>query len=303
MAVRGLSRGADLPPGVEACALTGLDDREAIAAAVDGARSVVHLAARAHVTNETGSDTRAVYEAYRRVNTGGTAVVLEEAAAAGVERFILASSVKAVGGASGAVIWDESVKPRPDDPYGRSKLEAEEVALTGASMDRVVLRLPLVYGPGVKANMRMLFRVVDRRIPLPVGAVRNRRSVLYVGNLSAAIAHLLARAHLGRGVYFLTDGEDLSTPELVRRIGRSLGRTPILVPVPEPALRAVGRVGDALRRVTPVPIGTPQVERLTSSLAVDSGAFRRRFDFTPPYSVDEGLADTAAWYREEEARA
>jgi UDP-glucose 4-epimerase len=161
------------------------------------------------------------FSAYRRANVDGTRAVLDAARAAGARTFVFASSVKAVGERS-ETPWTESVEPRPVDPYGVSKLEGERVVLGAAAIRAVVLRLPLVYGPGVRANMLRLFRAVDSGWPLPVGGVKNRRSLLYVGNLVAAIRRALEVDRV-RGTYFLADGEGASTEDLVRAIARALG--------------------------------------------------------------------------------
>lgn len=294
--VHGVARDDPGIPGVQSYRISGLDDAAGLARALAGAYGVVHLAGRAHV-GESASP--AVEALYRRVNADGAGAVLDAAAGAGVRRFILASSVKAVGEASGQTPWTEATDPRPADPYGRSKRAAEQMVMSAAAargIEAVALRFPLVYGPGVKANMLRLFGAVHRRAPLPVGGIRNQRSLLYLGNLAAAVSHLLLVGAMGRGVYFLSDGRNLSTPELVRGIGRALGHGPLVVSIPEWLLNGLGRIGDGIRRFAPFPLGSQQIQRLTGSLAVDSSAFMRDFGFRPPYSVDEGLEVTARWY-------
>ena len=298
--VRGLFR---TPPGPEAAAdleaarVHGLHDREGLRRALAGVEAVVHLAARVHVLEETAADPLA---AFRAVNVEGTRTLLEESAAAGVRSFVFVSSVKAVGEASGSTTWTEATEPRPVDPYGVSKREAEILVRAFADEHGVhapILRLPLVYGPGVGANMLALLRAVARGVPLPLGAVRNRRSLAYVGNVAAAVAAVLDTPESGTETFFVSDGEDLSTPELVRRVARALDRPARLVPVPPALFRAAGAAGDLLRRAVPVPVHSAVVDRLLGSLAVDSSRLARVTGRTPPFSVDEGLARTAAWYR------
>jgi nucleoside-diphosphate-sugar epimerase len=299
-AVRGLYRTppAAAAPATRIVLAPALTDRGALRQAVAGAAAVVHLAARVHVMRETAADPLA---AFRAVNVEGTRALLEEAIAAGVESFVLVSSVKAVGEASGAAPLDEHTPPAPADPYGISKLEAERLVAEragAAGLHAPVLRLPLVYGPGVGGNMAALLRLVDRGLPLPFGAIRNRRSLAYVGNVTAAIAAALAMPRPAAGAYFVSDGEDPSTPELIRGIGRALGRPARLLPVPPALLRLAGRAGDLLRpRFSAVPIDSAMVDRLLGDLVVDTSRLRREAGFEPPFTLEEGLARTAAWYR------
>ena len=209
--------------------------------------------------------------------------MLAAAVAAGVRRLVLFSSVKAVGEFNQHP-WTEAEPPHPVDLYGMSKLEAERIVLECASaggLEAVVLRLPLSYGPGARGNIATLFDLVARGIPLPFGAVRNRRSLLFTGNLVAAVDAVLA-ADLRCETFFVSDGADLSTPELVRLIARGLGVRPRLLPVPPAVFRGLPR----------------QIERrLAGSLAVDIGRLRRLTGFVPPFTPEEGLAAMARWFR------
>lgn len=291
--VRGLTRGSPLPAGVEPALASGLDDAAGIARAVEGVDAVVHLAARVHVMRDSAADPLAEF---RRVNVDGARAVLEAAAAAGARSFVLASSVKAVGEHS-TTPWTEDTPPAPPDPYGVSKLEAERMALDAGprlGMRVAVLRFPLVYGPGVKANMLRLFDLVARGRPIPLGGVQNRRSLLYVGNAAAAVQAVLERG--AEGTFFVSDGAAVSTPELVRAIGRALGREPRLLPLPQTLLRAAARVGDVVARAVPFPLTSAAVARLLGSLEVDASRLTAATGFVPPYSLDEGLAETARWY-------
>jgi nucleoside-diphosphate-sugar epimerase len=287
--VRGSSRqgGAHPVAGVERAQIADQLDRRVVRAAAAGADAVVHLAARVHVMRETAADPLAEF---RRANVDATRVLAEEAAAVGVRHFILASTVKAVGEGNTAA-WTEDTPPQPVDPYGRSKLEAEQLMREVAErrgLGATVLRFPLVYGPEVKGNMLRLFALVDRGIPLPFGAVRNRRSMLFVGNLVAAVRSVLEESLPGFRTFFVTDLRDVSLPELLRLIGAALGRPARLLPVPPGLLRLL--------------LPSAEAERLIGSLAVDGSSLARATGYRPPFTVEQGLRATAGWYREAERR-
>ncbi len=270
-------------------------DSAALRPALAGADTLVHLAARVHVMRESA---REPSSEFRRINVEGTRILLEEAARAGVTRLVFASTVKAVAETSGAPLTEEAV-PRPVDPYGLSKLEAEELVRDLAvrhSLQATILRLPLLYGPRMKGNMLSLFRLVNRGIPLPLGRVHNRRSMAFVGNVAAAMLAVLQSPATRPRTFFVSDGRDLSTPELLRLIGLALAREVRLLPVPLPLFRAAGRVGDLISRFRPLPLTSAAVDRLLGSLTVDSSALTRAVGFHPPYSVEEGLSITAEWY-------
>lgn len=269
-----------------------------LARALEGAAAVIHLAARVHVMREVDQDPLG---AFRRVNVDLTRALAEAAIRSGVEAFVFASSVKVMGEASNGR-FTEADDPRPVDPYGLSKLEAER-ALAGiasaSSLKVTSLRFPLVYGPGVRANMLALLRAVDLGLPLPLGGIENRRSLLYTGNLAAAVSSVLARPAEGARAFFVSDDEDLSTPEIVRRLGRALDKPARLLPFPSRLLGAAARVGDRLPSWTRFPLRTAVVDRLAGSLAVDCGALRRETGYRPPFSVDEGLRQMALGYRQQ----
>jgi UDP-glucose 4-epimerase len=232
---------------------------------------LVHLANLAHG--------RAAASRLQQVNVEGTRKLASLAAATGVRRVIYLSSVKAVGEGSGDRPLDGSERPAPQDDYGRSKLAAEhalqEVA-AASGLEVVVLRPPLVYGPGVKANFLALMRIIDRGWPLPLAAVSSRRSLAYVGNLCDAIATCLGDARAAGRTYFVTDGPAPSVAQLCRAIGGALDR---------PA------------RLFAFPTALIPVARFRRSLEVDDAALRRELDWRPPFSLEEGLRATAAWYR------
>lgn len=244
--------------------------------ALEGVATVVHLAARVHVMHDRAADPVAEY---RRVNVAGTENLARQAMEAGVRRFVLLSSVK-VNGESGAYV--ESDAPAPTDPYGISKLEAEVAVRTiarGTSMDVTIIRAPLVYGPGVGANFRMLIRAVESGIPLPLGAVKNRRSLVALDNLVDFIIASMQHLAAANEIFFVSDGEDLSTPDLVRRLARAMRRPARLLPVPPAALEMAAAL--AGRRNV--------VQRLIGSLSVDISKARQQLAWSPPFSVDEGL--------------
>jgi nucleoside-diphosphate-sugar epimerase len=264
-----------------------------------GLEGVIHLAARVHMPRSSGD-----MEAFRKVNVEGTRFVLEAAVASGVRDLVFVSTVKVMGETSDEP-WTEDMRPAPVDPYGATKLEAEQLVREysrRAGLHAPILRPPLVYGPGMRANALRLFRAIDRGLPLPLGGIRNRRSFLYVGNLTAALLGTLASEN-GNDTFFVSDCQDLSTTELATAVGRALGRPARLARVPMPLLKAAGRIGDQLGRVAPFPLNSPAVARLIGSLAVDCSKLSRLTGYLPPFSMEEGLRLTAEWYQAVAARA
>lgn len=244
---------------------------------------VVHLAARVHQMNDAAEDPLAEY---RRVNTFGTERLARDAARCGVRRLVFVSSAK-VGADSttaGSVL-DERLPPRPQGPYAQSKWEAEQVLQRVAQetgLEVVILRPPLVYGPGVGANFASLIGLLRGRWPLPVGAIANRRSFIYSGNLASAILVSATHPAAAGRTYYVSDGEDMSTPRLVRHLGQALGRRPCLLPVPATLLRLAGALtGNAAA-----------IERLVESFAVDASLIGRELGWTPPWRMEQGLAQT-----------
>lgn len=275
-----------LPEGVAEVRVGEIGPATDWRAAMAGIDAVLHLAAHVHSPGSDAQD-------FARVNASGTARLASQAAAAGVRRLLFVSTVKVHGERSPAERpFNEADAPAPEDAYGRSKLAGEKAladvaAATG--LETVVLRPPLVYGPGVPANFRALMRLCDRRLPLPLASVRNRRSLLHVGNLADAILRGLAAPEAAGRTFLVSDGLDLSTPELIRRLGKALGRPQRLFPCPPALLRLAGLATGR----------SEQVRRLTESLQVESTAIRETLDWTPPVGVDEGLAETAAAWRHE----
>jgi nucleoside-diphosphate-sugar epimerase len=252
--------------------------------ALSGVDQVVHTAARAHVMRETAHDPLAEY---RRVNVAGTLQLARQAAHAGVRRFVFLSSIKVHGEETRAGHpFSVDDPPAPADAYGISKREAEDVLRrleAEEGMEVVVIRPPLVYGPGVGGNMHAMMRWLCRGLPLPLGDIRNRRSLVGLENLVDLIQICLHHPAAGGRTFLVSDGEDLSTTELLRRMARALDVTPRLVPVPqgmvEWSARLAGR-GDLARR-------------LCSSLQVDMGKTRALLGWKPPMTVDAALRLTA----------
>lgn len=249
-----------------------------IARALGGAQTVVHLAGRAHVGGETAARFDAVY---REANELATRNLAEGAIAAGVRRFIFTSSIKVNGEATlpGRPFRPDDI-PAPQDAYARSKLAAEASLLDvarGTPMEAVVLRLPLVYGPGVKGNLRALIDAVRKRRWLPIGAIDNRRSLLGVENLLDALDAAIAAKSAPHGVHFVTDAGSISTPGLVRAIAEALGVAPRIASVPVPLLRIAGLLSG--RRAA--------IARLAGSLEADPSSFAAASGWTPrPLSID-----------------
>jgi nucleoside-diphosphate-sugar epimerase len=254
-------------------------------AALDGVGAIVHLAGRAHVFDRRGD----VEGLFQRINVHGTRTLAEQAAERGIRSMVFVSSVKAAGERSHGIPLRVDQTSAPEDAYGRSKLAAEEALFRIADRSGlrvVVVRPPLVYGPGVRGNFYRLLHAVQRRVPLPLASVRNRRSLVYVENLAAAL--MAATRHPGlSGTFFVADDPPISTPELVRRLGEGLGSEPRLVPVPEPILRGLGRLP-----------GMGSVRRLVGDLEIDSTPFRDRTGWESHISLQDGIERTAAWFRE-----
>ena len=251
-----------------------------------GAFAVVHLAGRSHVMKETAPDADA---AYKFANVDVTERVALAAVAAGVRRFVFASTVKVNGEATQpGKPFRPGDPPSPHDAYARSKLVAERTlaqVTSGTSMIATNLRLPLVYGPGARGNFRRLVDAVAARRVLPLGAIDNRRSVLAIDNLMDAIDALLAAPTPAIGTHFVADAPSISTPALVRAIASALGVTPRLIPVPVSTLRLAGALsgrGDA-------------VARLTDSLEVDTTSLSRATGWKPrPVTIDATTVRAAA---------
>ena len=244
---------------------------------LDGVHAVVHLAARVHMMNEQKPIADAI-AAYDRANRDGTINLGEQAAAAGVDRFVFLSSVKVHGDQSDVPL--EGTSPLiPADPYAAAKADAEHglLSLLGG-MDVTILRPPLVYGPHVKGNFLKLIQTMERGWPLPLGSLENRRSLIFVGNLADAIrASLVAPP----GIYLPSDGVPISTSHLIRSLSAALGRPARLIPCPATVLHMAGLITGK----------STSIQRLVGSLVVDG----KIPDWIPPFSLEQGLQEIADW--------
>lgn len=248
-----------------------------------GVQAIIHCAARVHAMCDQAQEPLAEF---RRTNVEGTLNLARQAASAGVRRFIFLSSVK-VNGERGH--FTEADFPAPQDAYSISKYEAELGLLEIAAkigIEVVIIRPPLVYGPRVRANFLLLLRAVARGIPMPFGAIHNRRSLVALDNLLDFITTCLSHPAAANQTFLVSDGEDLSTTELIRRMAHALGCSARLIPVPIPLLRATATL-----------LGKQEAAaRLCQSLRVNITKAQKMLGWTPPVSVDEGLRRTAEDY-------
>jgi UDP-glucose 4-epimerase len=228
--------------------------------------------------------------AFRTINTWATENLARQAARAGVRRFVYLSSIKVNGEQTRAgQPFTEKDVPQPLDPYGVSKHEAEKALRDVAretGMQVVIVRPPLVYGPGVKANFRQMMRWLSAGIPLPLGAIHNQRSLVGLDNLTDLAVTCVRHPSAANETFLVSDGEDLSTSELLRRLANALGRPARLIPVPAPLLR----LGLAMLSKGDI------AQRLFGSLQVDISKARKLLNWTPPLSVDESLRRVALDY-------
>ncbi|MDR3096515.1 MAG: NAD-dependent epimerase/dehydratase family protein [Paraburkholderia sp.] len=248
---------------------------------------VIHLAARVHVMNDTAADPLA---AFRATNVDGTLRVARAARERGARRMVFVSSIKAAAEFDGGVPLAESMPAVPDDAYGLSKLQAEEALWQygkQSGLEIVIVRPPLVYGPEVGANFLQMMNALWRRLPLPLGAVDAQRSLVYVENLADALMHCATDPRAANTCFYVRDDQDPSVAGLLRALGRHLDRPARLLPVPVSLLRTAGALTGR----------AAQIDRLTQSLRVDDSRIRETLGWTGPYTLDEGLAATARWFR------
>jgi UDP-4-keto-D-QuiNAc 4-reductase len=280
------------PPGVQALPNLDLAPGTDWSAALGGVDFVVHCAARVHVMHDTAPDPLAEF---RRVNTAATLALARQAVAAGVRRFVFISSIGVNGAETTAEPFRADDTAAPRSPYAVSKHEAEEGlrALAGTGgMQVVAIRPPLVYGPGAPGNFAQLMRALRRGLPLPLGSVHNRRSFIALDNLVDLVLVCLDHPAAANQTFLAGDGEDVSTTQLLQRLGCALGHPAWLVPLPAPVLRSLfGLLGKA-----------DISQRLFSSLQVDISATRDRLGWQPPISLDEGLRRAAVAFLAETAR-
>ena len=292
-AVRSADAANDVPEGVEAMAIGSINPATDWSSMLDGIDVVIHLAARVHVMNDKATDP---LSEFRRVNTVGTRRLARAAVDAGVSRFIYVSSIKVNGEQTYDCPFTEDDQPNPEDAYAISKWEAE-LSLRNISretgLEYVVIRPPLVYGPGVKGNFLRILRLVERGIPLPLASVNNRRSFIAIDNLTELIVKCVLHPEAAGQCFLAADGEDLSTAELFRRLACAIGRPSRLLPCPPGFLYYAAKI-----------IGKEAVaNRLLGSLRIDADKARRVLGWSPVVTVDEGLARTAFWYKKNQKKS
>ena len=294
----GLRNGAAWPalqestPGLTEFGVIGdLGARPNFTTPLENVDVVVHLAARVHMMNDDAADPLLEF---RRVNVEGTVALARAAVEHGVRRMVFVSSVKVNGEATSGKPFTEDDAPAPQDPYGVSKREAEDALQTiGArtGMEITIVRPPLVYGPGVRANFLRLMKTVQRGIPLPIPNIQNRRSLVGVENLADLLVQCVGHPGAANETFMASDGEDVSTRELVARMAKALGRSARFISVPQSALRLAARLTGK----------ESAVDRLFGSLVVNSDKARQKLGWKPPVTLDAGLAATARWYLETKA--
>jgi nucleoside-diphosphate-sugar epimerase len=254
---------------------------------------VIHAAARVHVMNENAIDPLAEF---RKVNVEGTLRLARQAAASGVRRFIFISSIKVNGESTklGKPFTADDCS-NPSDPYGVSKFEAETALQQLAcetGMEVVIIRPPLIYGPGVKANFLNMLSWLDKGVPLPLGAIRNQRSLVCLANLVSLVITCIDHPRAANQTFLVSDGEDLSTTQLLRRLSRALGKPARLLPLPEGLLKLVAAM-----------LGKQAfAHRLCGSLQVDISKNLHVLGWKPPINMDRAMLQTAGHYQERQTK-
>jgi len=286
--VRGTVREVNsLPEGVAAVKIKSLCIDTDWNSALKGVDVVVHLAARVHVMEEKDADPLG---AFREVNVAGTERLARMSAVAGVRRFIFLSSIGVNGSVTHQLPFSEKDDPHPHNHYSLSKLEAEQVLHRIASesgMELVVIRSPLVYGPGNPGNILRLLTLADKGWPLPLASVNNSRSLIYLGNLVDAIMTCITHPDAAGETFLVSDGQDISTSDLLRLLASAMGKKPRLIPFPVTLLKVIGRL-----------LGkSDEIERLTGSLLIDSSNIRSVLGWKPPFSMEVGIRETIKWYK------
>jgi UDP-glucose 4-epimerase len=249
---------------------------------------VIHSAARAHIMDDKSADP---LTAFREVNTLGTINLAKQAAQAGVKRFIFISSIKVNGEhTSKDKPFSADDKPSPEDPYGLSKAEAEEQLKKlskETGMEVVIIRPPLVYGPGVKANFAAMMRLAAKGMPLPFGSIKsNKRSLVSVYNLVDLIVHCISHPNAVNQTFLVSDDEDLSTTQILRQLSFAFGKSGLMLPIPVKLFEITGKITGK----------SAIVERLCGSLQVDISKTKKMLNWQPPVSLKEGFARTAEHY-------
>ena len=276
----------------EHCIVGDIDLMTDWSAALAGVDIVIHLAGRVHIMKEKFVDS---LTEYKRINVEGTTHLAQQAVKVGVQRFIFTSSIKVNGEVTFDRPFREDDLPAPQDPYSLSKWEAEQALSQLAKesqLEVVILRLPLVYGPGVKGNFLRLMKIIDRCVPLPLKSIQNQRSLLYLGNLVSALGLCIQHPQAVGQMFLVSDGEDVSTPELVQHIAKALDCSAHLIPFSPFLLRLGGQF-----------IGkSDAVDRLLGSLVVDNSKIRQDLGWCPPFNLEQGLRESAYWFREKKMK-
>ena len=286
--VRAAIRKVDSQSASNAVSIGEINSDTDWADALSGVDIVVHLAARVHVMNETATDALA---AYRKVNVDGTVHLAQAAVKSGVKRLIFISSIKVNGeGTRLGHPYTPEDKPVPADPYGVSKLEAE-IALRHlakeTTLEVVIIRPPLIYGPGVKANFKSMLSIVNKGLPLPLGAIHNKRSLIALDNLIDFIICCINHPAAANETFLVSDGEDVSTPELLKQVAKALNKKLFLIPVPTALLKGFASV-----------VGKKAfAQRLCESLQVDISKSYTLLSWTPAFKLDEALLKTAIYHK------
>lgn len=271
-------------------AVGNIDENTDWSKALAGIDQIVHLAAHSHVMKPTAMDRRV----FERTNVLGTERLARTAAASGVKRFVFLSSIKVNGECTQDRAFRADDVPDPRDDYARSKLEAERrLSLIEAvsGMPVSIVRSPLVYGPGVRANFYRLLSLAHSGLPIPLAAIANARSMVSVWNLCDLICTLIQHERPMSGVFMVADGEDISTADLVRRLARLMNRPARLFSLP---------VG-AMRRLAALTGRSAELDRLCSSLTIDISSTSARLGWTPPLTLEAGLERTVHWYMRDRA--
>ncbi|ALO33666.1 UDP-glucose 4-epimerase [Colwellia sp. MT41] len=267
------------------------EDYTELGLALSSVSTLIHIAARVHIMNDDSQDP---LTEFRQINTQGTLNLARQAASSGVKRFIFVSSIKVNGeSTTNRARYKSSDEPAPQDPYGISKAEAEaglKLIADETGMEVVIIRPPLVYGPGVKANFAAMLKLAATGIPLPFGCIsQNKRSMVYVENLISLIVECINNPNAANQTFLVSDDNDLSTKEFVKGLSVGLGKSGLMLPVPNVLFSLAGKV-----------LGKSAViDRLCGSLQVDIDHTKETLNWQPPYTVEQGFAATAKHFKEQ----
>ena len=252
--------------------------------ALEGQDAIIHLAARAHIMKEALLNTEALY---MRANVEGTKRLIQQMLEHKISRLLFMSSVKVNGENTMDQPFTEAMVSQPKDPYARTKYQAEGAVSNTPNLKSTIIRSPLVYGPGVRGNFLKLIQLSERSLPLPIGMIKNNRSLIYLDNLVDAIIHALENSLSIGQTYLVSDKEDVSTPKLFCAVGSALNKPTRLFPFPVCLLRLAGVLLSK----------SETINRLTGSLQVDCTKIRKELGWEPTFSLQQGLDKTAIWFQ------